>query len=99
MRAIFWTSVARFDLRRLRTWTERYSPAKAASQSRRIRIAIEALIDNPRLGHPLPLPDEGDEELRELILAPYVIRYTVAADRVVIIRLWRGREDRDWYSA
>ena len=94
LRAIFWTLVARFDLRRLRSWTERYSPARAAEESRRIRNAVEALIDNPRLGHPLPLPDGGSEELRELVIAPYVIRYTVSVDRIVIIRLWHGRESR-----
>ena len=95
MRKILWTSTARFDLRRLRAWTERYSPTKASVQAQRIRKAIETLPGNPRLGHAISLPDGGSEELRELILAPYVIRYTVAPDHIVIIRLWHGREERE----
>ena len=95
MRTILWTSVARFDLRRLRAWTERYSPANAAAQSRRILFAVEALLDNPRMGYPIAVPDGGEEELRELLLRPYVIRYTVDAERIVIIRLWHGREARE----
>jgi len=95
LREIFWASTARFDLRRLRAWTERYSPRKASQQAQRIRKAIETLPDNPRLGHPIVIPDGGSEELRELVLAPYIIRYTVSPDRIVIIRLWHGREARE----
>ena len=94
MRRIAWTSAARFDLRRLRAWTERHSLGKAQAQARRIREAIERLPDNPRLGRAIPVPDDGEEELRELVLAPYVIRYIVDADRIVVVRLWHGRESR-----
>jgi len=94
LRRIVWTTPARFDLQRLRPWTEGYSPAKAPAQARRIRKAIESLPDSPRLGRVIPVPDGGMEELRELIVAPYVIRYLVEPQRIIIIRLWRGREDR-----
>ena len=94
MRRIVWSSPARFDLRRLRAWTERHSPGKARLQAKRIREAIERLPANPRLGRAIPVPGDGEEELRELVLAPYVIRYTVEADRIVVIRLWHGRESR-----
>ncbi len=94
LRGIVWTSPARFDLRRLRAWTERYSPDKASAHARRIRQAIESLPDIPRLGRIIPVPDGGAEELRELIVPPYVIRYIVEPERIGIIRLWHGREDR-----
>jgi len=94
LRRIVWTSPARFDLRRLRAWTERYSPAKAPAQAGRIRKAVESLPGSPRLGRVIPVPDGGDEELRELIVTPYVIRYVVEAERIVIVRLWHGREER-----
>lgn len=95
MRRIVWATPARFDLRRLRVWTERYSPATAPLQARRIREAIERLPENPRLGRVVPVPDGGNEELRELILSPYVIRYTVDPERIVVVRLWHGREARE----
>lgn len=94
LRRIHWTSPARFDLRRLRAWTERHSPAKASVQARRIREAVESLSGMPRLGRTVAVPDGGSEELRELILPPYVIRYVVEPKRILIIRLWHGREDR-----
>jgi plasmid stabilization system protein ParE len=59
-----------------------------------MRNAIESLPDSPRLGRVIPVPDGGPEELRELVVAPYVIRYIVEPQRIVIIRLWHGREDR-----
>ena len=62
-------------------------------QALRIREAIERLPDNPRLGRAIPVPDDGEEELRELVLSPYVIRYTVEADCIVVVRLWHGREE------
>ncbi len=94
LRRILWTSPARFDLRRLRVWTERHSPGKVQAQAQRIRKAVESLSGMPRLGRAIAVPDGGEEELRELILPPYVIRYLVEPERILIIRLWHGREDR-----
>ena len=87
-----WTTTARFDLRRLRAWTERYSgSAGARQQAQRIQRAVESLRDNPRLGTPVHLSDE-DGEVRQLVLVPYVMRYLVEPERLVILRLWHGRE-------
>jgi len=94
LRRILWTSPARFDLRRLHAWTERHSPGKAKAQAQRIRKAVESLSGMPRLGRTLAVPDGGTEELRELVLPPYVIRYLVEPERILIVRLWHGREDR-----
>jgi plasmid stabilization system protein ParE len=48
----------------------------------------------PRLGRTLAVPDSGAKDLRELVLPPYVIRYLVEPERIVILRLWHDREDR-----
>jgi len=42
----------------------------------------------------ISVPDGGAEELREFIVAPYVIRYTVTEDAVIVARLWHAREYR-----
>ena len=94
LRKIAWTAPARFDLQRLRAWTERCSPGKAPAQARRIRSAIESLPDSPRLGRAIPVPDGRTEELRGLVVEPYVICYVVEPQRIVVIRLWHGGEDR-----
>lgn len=94
LRLIAWATPARFDLQRLKAWTERYSPNNASSQAARIRKAIESLPDNPRLGRRIAVPDGGPEELRNLILVPYVIRYIVEPERIVIARMWHEKERR-----
>jgi len=94
LRQIAWTTLARFDLRRLRAWTERHSAGKAKAQAQRLRKAIESLAGMPRLGRTIAVPDGGPEELRELIVSPYVIRYLVEPERILIVRLWYSRENR-----
>ena len=94
LRRIVWTSPARFDLRRLRAWTGRHGSTRAKAQAQRIRRAVESLSGMPRLGRTLAVPDGGAKDLRELVLPPYVIRYLVEPERIVILRLWHDREDR-----
>jgi plasmid stabilization system protein ParE len=42
---------------------------------------------------------EGDEDYRCLVLrvlnAPYVLQYRIAKDRIVILRVFHGREARE----
>ena len=92
-RKIVWTEPARFDLRRLKVWTERNSlPEKAKNEGQRLKQAIETLQYNPRLGTRQPMPDTGNEELRELVVKPYIIRYVLEDERIVLIRMWHSRE-------
>jgi len=94
LKRIQWATSARFDLRRLRVWTERYSGReKARVQARRIKRAAESLAENPRLGTKVEVPDGGAEELRQLVIAPYVMRYVVEIDRIVVLRVWHSREN------
>ena len=51
--------------------------------------ATESLAENPRLGTKVEVPDGGAEELRQLVIAPYVMRYVVEIDRIVVLRLWQ----------
>lgn len=94
--SIQWARPARFDLQRLKTWAERYGGAKSAQAlARQLRQAVERLSLHPRLGRAVPPPLDNDlEDLRELAVAPFVIRYAVKLDRIVIIRVWHGREQR-----
>ncbi len=93
-RDIFWTEPARFDLRRLRAWVERYGGKEsAAAQAQRLTRVIESLHDNPRMGVRQTVPDGGAEELRELVVKPYIIRYVVTESALVIIRIWHGKEN------
>jgi len=93
-RKIVWTELARFDLRRFKVWVERNSaPEKANKEGARLKQAIEFLQDSPRLGTRQPIPDGGDEELRELVVKPYIIRYLLEEKKIILIRLWHCREN------
>ena len=53
------------------------------------------LGENPRLGHPIA----GYEHNRQIVLrvlnAAYVLQYRIEDDRIVILRVFHGREARD----
>lgn len=90
-----WASTARFDLCRLRAWAERYNgPEAAQALAWHLRQAAERLMVYPRLGRCVALPDHGAEDLRELVVGPFVVRYVVERERVVILRVWHSREQQ-----
>ena len=91
-RRIHWSEPARFDQRRLRAWVERHRSDRARADGQRLKRAIEHLQTHPRMGRRVPVPDGGPEELRELSIAPYVIRYVLTEDAIIIVRIWHGRE-------
>lgn len=40
-------------------------------------------------------PDQAaPEEIRDWLVSDYVIRYLIAGDRVVVLRVWHGKERR-----
>lgn len=90
-----WASTARFDLRRLRAWAELYNSAETVQTlASYLRQAAERLVVHPHLGRCVALPDYGTEDLRELVAGPFVTRYVVERERLVILRVWHNREQR-----
>lgn len=45
------------------------------------------LLDSPSMGRPTPRPG-----VRELVIDPYVLPYRVMNERVVVLRVWHGRQ-------
>lgn len=60
-----------------------------------IKHKVSFLAEHPRLGHPVA----GQSKYRELMLralnASYVLQYEIYSDRVVILRVFHGRESRE----
>lgn len=60
-----------------------------------IILKAESLREFPQRGRAM----HGDPAYRQMVLnasnAPYALQYRVDADRVVILRVFHGREDRD----
>ena len=79
------------NLARLREFIAQHSPTAAQRVGRRLRGAIQRLVDTPQIGRPLPdLPGE----IRELIFGRYVVRYKVRVNSLYILRIWHGKENR-----
>lgn len=80
------------DLERLRDFIARNNPQAAERMSLRLRQAIGKLILHPNMDRPiLELPN-----VRELVAGNYVVCYLREKDAVFILRVWHGREYRDY---
>jgi plasmid stabilization system protein ParE len=87
---------ARNDLVRLRAFIAAHDPAAAERAARRLIRGIERLMRFPRLGRRVTVtPGEAaPDEIRDWLVGDYVVRYLIAGDRVIVLRVWHGREQR-----
>ncbi len=87
---------ARDDLVRLRAFIAKHDPAAAQRAARRLVQGIERLLRYPKLGKRVSIaPDEvAPEEIRNWLVGDYVIRYLIAIDRIIVLRVWHGKERR-----
>lgn len=93
MTSLQFSQSALSDLKRLREFIAIHDPEAAKRISLRIRQTIGKLVNFPAMGHPV----QDWEEVRELIVGSYVVRYQHIEDedKVVILRIWHGKEYRD----
>jgi plasmid stabilization system protein ParE len=93
------SSDAAADLDRLRAFLAGKNPDTAQRAATSLIRAIQSLDMFPDRGRPT-----GIEGVRELDVpfgrSAYVLRYTHLADaaEVIVLRIWHGREQRDWQS-
>lgn len=91
MRLEFSASAVR-DLIRLRDFIAVHNPEAAKRISLRLRQAIGTLVIHPARGRPVP----EIENVREVVAGNYIVRYFRAEDAVFILRIWHGKEYRDF---
>lgn len=89
---IVWTGKATADLVRLHDHLKPVAPDAAARIIQTLAKAPSRLIDYPRLGE--RLDTYNPREVRRIIIGHYEMRYEIAGERIIILRLWHGREDR-----
>jgi plasmid stabilization system protein ParE len=90
-REVVWSLRARRDLASIRAYIGQVAPLAAERFTLRLIDAAESLAELAERGRP------ARGNVRELVaVAPYVIRYTVKAGQVSIIRIRHGalRPDR-----
>ncbi|MEA5551379.1 type II toxin-antitoxin system RelE/ParE family toxin [Anabaena cylindrica UHCC 0172] len=80
------------DLIRLRAFIAVHNPKAAERISLRLRQAIGKLVLHPDIGRSIP----EFENVRELVAGDYVVRYLRLEDVIFILRIWHGKEFRDF---
>ena len=87
---------ARDDFVRLRAFIAQHNPAAAQRIARALIQGIERLVRHPRLGKRVGIaPDQiAPEEIRDWLVGDYVVRYLIANDQIIVLRLWHGKEQR-----
>jgi len=89
---LFWTAKALGDLDRLYRFLAPANPRAAAGVVRQLSAAPQRLLENPRLG--LRLEEFGSREVRRIVIGSYEIRYQIAGEEIIVLRLFHAREDR-----
>ncbi|HED17480.1 MAG TPA: type II toxin-antitoxin system RelE/ParE family toxin [Gammaproteobacteria bacterium] len=85
---IEWADPALDDLEGIRDYIGKDSPYYARQFIERIFDAAEALLEQPKMGR--PVPEANHEDVRELIFQGYRIIYRARPDRVQVITVIHG---------
>ena len=86
-----YTEDAVADLIRLREFIAVHNPHAAARMASELVNKIELLPDFPELGVSVrQAPDPAS--LRDIIFGQYIVRYSVHADTIIILRVWHSLE-------
>jgi toxin ParE1/3/4 len=87
---IIWSLQARDDLREIVLFIAANNPTAAEAFGLRLMTKTDSLANFPQLGR--VVPEEHDENIREIVLRPYRIIYQVISAKqiVAIARIWHG---------
>lgn len=88
---LVYTDEAIEDLKRLREFITGHNPSAAVKIAAELVDKIELLPDFPKMGTPVemaPIPDS----VRDMVFGKYVVRYSVHANAIIILRVWHELE-------
>ena len=88
---LVYTDDAIEDLKRLREFIAVHNSSAATRIATELVGKIELLPGFPKMGTPVemaPVPDS----VRDMVFGKYVVRYSVHASAIIILRVWHGLE-------
>ncbi len=90
MRQVIWSAEAVANFKSIYGYVSAFNAPAAARLARRLQAAANSLADHPERGR------ETARGLRELaIIHPYLIRYRIRDDAVIILRIRHGARQDD----
>ncbi|MFL6972979.1 MAG: type II toxin-antitoxin system RelE/ParE family toxin [Xanthobacteraceae bacterium] len=90
-----WSAAALADLDRFAAFLQERHPTLASIVAREILSKAQMLEAHPQLGYPIGGGGEYRQVVLEVLRAKYVFRYRVASERIVMMRVYHGREKRE----
>ncbi|MEH0195982.1 type II toxin-antitoxin system RelE/ParE family toxin [Caulobacter sp. CCNWLY153] len=87
---VVWTRSAAADLRAIQAYVAEFKPLAAQRLAARLVSAARSLETTPDRGRTI---NRGRRELT--VIPPYLIRYMVQTDRVVILEIRHGAREPD----
>lgn len=89
-----WSADALADLDRFATFLHEHHPDLAGIVAREIIEKAKVLSDRPYIGRPLTERGEFRQLVLQVLNARYVFQYRVDDQRLVMLRVFHGREGR-----
>jgi len=90
VRQIIWSAEALANFRSIYGYVSAFNAPAAARLARRLQMAADSLAEHPDRGR------LGARGLRELaVIHPYLIRYRIQDDAVIILRIRHGARETD----
>jgi len=90
MRIVVWTAEARDNLSAIRAYIGQFNPIAAERLAARLVSVADTLDEYADRGRPV-----GDGRRELTIVRPYIIRYLVTAESVIILRIRHGARRPD----
>ena len=92
----FFSAEALSDLQRLHDFNAQENPSAASHAARDLLEGIGSLRRFPRMGKRVAITpgQQAPDEIRDWFTGNYIVRYLILDKRIVILRVWLGKEDR-----
>lgn len=88
---LVYTDAAIDDLKRLREFIALHNSSVATRVAFELVSKVELLPNFPKTATPVEMAPVADS-IRDMVFGKYVVRYSVHASVIIILRLWHGRE-------